>query len=78
MKVRFTGNAEASVTYLGKHEVSNGSVLDVNDEEGNALLQTGHFEVVEEAKPAARSSATKDETGADAGTKKSDSKKDSK
>lgn len=69
MKVRFTGQAEASVTYLGKHEVSTGSVLDVDDADGNALLQTGHFQVVEDAKPAAKSSTAKDETE----TKKSDS-----
>lgn len=72
MKVRFTGQAEASVTYLGKHEVSTGSVLDVDDADGNALLQTGHFQVVEDAKPAAKEEAE---------TKKADNKdtkKDSK
>jgi len=71
MKVRFTGNAEASVTYLGKYQVENGTVLEnVSEADGNTLLQTGHFEVLEVP--------NKDETGVDAGAKKSDSKKDSK
>lgn len=72
MKVKFTGSAEASVTYLGKYEVETGSVIEVDDNDANFLLQTGAFQAVEDEKQAAKDDAKK------TGSEDSDSKKDSK
>jgi hypothetical protein len=46
-KLRFTGNADAPVTYQGKYEVTTGSVIEVDDSEANTLLQTGLFQAVD-------------------------------
>jgi hypothetical protein len=37
MKVKFTGSADAPVTFLGKHSVETGSVLEVDEQDGNAI-----------------------------------------
>jgi hypothetical protein len=74
MKVKFTGSAYAPVTYLGKYEVETGSEIEVDDVDGNFLLQTGSFEAVDEG---SGDTSTKD----DGSTKKSsddDSSKDTK
>lgn len=76
MKVRFTGQAEASVTYLGKYQVETGTVLEnVSDDDGNILLQTGHFEVLAVPSGSGDDKSKKSETaGKDGGSKGSKGK----
>lgn len=74
MKLKFTGNAEAAVTYLGRFEVTTGSTVEAESGDANALLQTGAFQVVEEdVKPKASESKKSEDSSAD--DKTDDSKK---
>jgi hypothetical protein len=70
MKLKYTGQAEAPVTFQGKYQVETGAVVEIDDElDVNALLQTGRFEVVDEDEAQADSSkkgkksASTDDTG---------------
>lgn len=72
MKLKYTGQAQAPVTFLGKFTVEPGDEVEADDAEANTLLQTGSFAVVDGdggTEPAPKASETK---------KSSDSKDSSK
>lgn len=61
MNLKYTGQADAPVTFQGKYQVETGAILeDVPDDEANLLLQSGRFEVFEGK---IKSSDTKDDDG---------------
>jgi hypothetical protein len=47
MKLKYTGQAAAPVTFAGKFTVAPGDVIDTEEPDTNILLQSGFFQAVD-------------------------------